>query len=670
MATGERSKLRTVRTWRLLINHNASDNMKKNLILFLFLFVWVTGAWSQDMAVADFSLDETDLTANLDGTTKYDQNGEKCALIKIFTTATGLTFDVGSLGVVEIIQKPGEIWLYVPHGVRRVTINHPQLGMCDYTFPTSIVKARTYRMRLVAGQVQTTVHRAVTSQYVVFKVSPSKGSVEINGQMLDIIDGGASVRLPFGTYDYTVRAPRYNPMSGKVTVNDPQNKHSVSVSLEPAFASVTMSVDADAEIWINDQKRGTRTFTGELSYGTYLVECRQQGHRSSQQEITLTKENAGQQISLPKPTPIYGSIDINSTPIEADIYIDDKKIGVSPMFVQDYLIGTHRVRLSKAGHSDFSQVITVEEGQTFEVNAKLDSGREVAISTAPGAEIFVDGKSVGNTQYTGNLTFGSHTIYAMLNGKRSGEKKIDIAVGNDKINIPLTFSDNLTFTVSGVQFSMAYVEGGTFEMGGSGSSVSGRPQPPIEVALSDYYIGQTEVTQALWIAVMGSNPSKYKGNDRPVTNVSWYDCQTFIKKLNSMTGKLFRLPTEAEWEYAARGGKYSHHYQYSGSNDIDKVAWYNGNPYGGKAHPVGKKKANELGLYDMSGNVDEWCNDWYGDYNNNPQTNPQGATSGKIKIFRGGCFYHMRACCHVAFRNGITPDVADVGTGFRLAMSK
>ena len=430
MATGERSKLRTVRPWRLLIIHNASDNMKKNLILFLFLFVWVTGAWSQDLAVADFSLDETDLTANLQGTTVLDQNGEKCALIKIFTTATGFTFDVGSLGVQKVEQKTGEIWLYVPHGVRRVTINHSQLGMCDYTFPTSIVKARTYRMRLVAGQVQTTVRKAVTSQYVIFKVSPLKGSVEINGQMFDVVDGGASVRLPFGTYDYTVRAPRYNPMSGKVTVNDPQNKHTVSVSLEPAFASVTMSVDADAEIWINDQKRGTRTFTGELSYGTYLVECRQQGHRSSQQEIILTKENAGQQISLPKPTPIYGSIDINSTPIEADIYIDDKKIGVSPMFVQDYLIGTHTIKLSKAGHSEFSQVITVEEGQTFEVNAKLENGREVAISTASGAEIFVDGKSVGNTQYTGNLTFGSHTAYAMLNGKRSGEKKIDIVVGN------------------------------------------------------------------------------------------------------------------------------------------------------------------------------------------------------------------------------------------------
>ena len=646
-------------------------SMRKFFLLFLYIYT-VLSSMAQDISVKSFSLDETDVTANLQGTTVLDQNGEKCALIKIFTTATGFTFDVGSLGVQKVEQKTGEIWLYVPQGVRRLTMNHAQLGKCEYTFTIPVEKAHTYNMELVAGEVQTIIKNAVTSQYVLFRVTPSNASVEIDGQMLEVRDGGASKRMPFGTYDYKVQAPRYYAKSGQVTVNDPQNKHIVNVSLEPAFSTVTMQVDADAEIWIDDTKCGTRTFTGELAYGTYLVECRQQGHRTSQKEVTITKENASQKITLPKPTPIYGSIDVNSSPLEANIYIDDKHVGTTPMLLPNYLVGTHRVRLSKAGHSDFSQVITVEEGQTFEVNAKLDSGREVAISTAPGAEIFVDGKSVGNTQYTGNLTFGSHTIYAMLNGKRSGEKKIDIAVGNDKINIPLTFSDNLTFTVSGVQFSMAYVEGGTFEMGGSGSSLSGHPQhPPIEVALSDYYIGQTEVTQALWKAVMGSNPSEYKGNGRPVTNVSWYDCQAFIKKLNSMTGKLFRLPTEAEWEYAARGGKYSHHYQYSGSNDIDKVAWYGGNPFGGKAHPVGKKKANELGLYDMSGNVEEWCNDWYGDYNNNPQTNPQGATSGKFKVCRGGDFSIARVCCHVAYREtAMRPDLSGAGTGFRLAMSK
>ncbi len=590
--------------------------MKKNLILFLFLFVWVTGAWSQDMAVADFSLDETDLTANLDGTTKYDQNGEKCALIKIFTTATGLTFDVGSLGVVEIIQKPGEIWLYVPHGVRRVTINHPQLGMCDYTFPTSIVKARTYRMRLVAGQVQTTVHRAVTSQYVVFKVSPLKGSVEINGQMLDIIDGGASVRLPFGTYDYTVRAPRYNPMSGKVTVNDPQNKHSVSVSLEPAFASVTMSVDADAEIWINDQKCGTRTFTGELSYGTYLIECRQQGHRSSLQEITLTKENAVQPISLPKPTPIYGSIDINSTPIEADIYIDDKKIGVSPMFVQDYLIGTHRVRLSKAGHSDFSQVITVEEGQTFEVNAKLEVNKKDAEST-----------------------------------------------------LTSVIKDKQKIMVAGLTFYLIPVEGGTFIMGSKASDAYGVDKPSHSVTLNDYYIGQTEVTQELWQAVMGNNPTYFTGRELPVENVTWDDCQTFIRKLNSITGKNFRLPTEAEWEYAACGGKKSNGYRYSGSDNINDVAWFENNS-GDKTHPVARKKPNELGLYDMSGNVQEWCSDLMTTYSNKPQVNPQGASYGRFRVVRGGNWYSNERTCNISDRRCYPPEHREFNLGLRLVMPK
>ena len=383
-------------------------SMKKFLLILSFGIYTVLSSIAQNISVKSFSLDETDVTANLQGTTVLDQNGEKCALIKIFTTATGFTFDVGSLGVQKVEQKTGEIWLYVPQGVRRLTMNHAQLGKCEYTFTIPVEKAHTYNMELVAGEVQTIIKNAVTSQYVLFRVTPSNASIEIDGQMLEVRDGGASKRMPFGTYDYKVQAPRYYAKSGQVTVNDPQNKHIVNVSLEPAFSTVTMQVDADAEIWIDDTKCGTRTFTGELAYGTYLVECRLQGHHTSQKEVTITKENASQKITLPKPTPIYGSIDVNSSPLEANIYIDDKHVGTTPMLLPNYLVGTHRVRLSKAGHSDFSQVITVEEGQTFEVNAKLESGREVAISTAPGAEIFVDGKSVGNTQYTGNLTFGSH----------------------------------------------------------------------------------------------------------------------------------------------------------------------------------------------------------------------------------------------------------------------
>ena len=144
-----------------------------------------------------------------------------------------------------------------------------------------------------------------------------------------------------------------------------------------------------------------------------------------------------------------------------------------------------------------------------------------------------------------------------------------------------------------------------------------------------YYIGQTEVTQALWEAVMENNPSHFKGLRKPVESVSWNDCQEFISKLNSLTGKRFRLPTEAEWEFAARGGNNSRGYKYGGGSNLDDVAWYKENS-GSRTHDVGTKLANELGLYDMNGNVLEWCSDWYGSYDNSSQTNPRGAESGLL----------------------------------------
>ena len=166
-----------------------------------------------------------------------------------------------------------------------------------------------------------------------------------------------------------------------------------------------------------------------------------------------------------------------------------------------------------------------------------------------------------------------------------------------------------TFMVNGVAFKMVKVAGGTFQMGAT--SEQGSDAFDDEIPIPDYYIGQTEVTQELWEAVMGSNPSYFKGdNQRPVENVSWKDCQEFIEKLNRLTGKNFRLPTEAEWEYAARGGNKSRGYKYSGSDNPDAVAWYKDNSRG-ETHPVAQKQSNELGLYDMSGNVCEWYYRYY-----------------------------------------------------------
>lgn len=166
---------------------------------------------------------------------------------------------------------------------------------------------------------------------------------------------------------------------------------------------------------------------------------------------------------------------------------------------------------------------------------------------------------------------------------------------------------------------------------------------------------------------MGSNPSYWKGDNLPVESVSWDDCQEFIRKLNSMTGQNFRLPTEAEWEFACRGGNNSRGYKYSGSNYIDNVAWYRDNS-GEKTHPVATKSPNELGIYDMSGNVWEWCADWYGDYSSGAPTNPKGPYDGSNRVDRGGSWNYGTRLCRSSYRIGNKPATRSYFLGLRLAL--
>ena len=225
--------------------------------------------------------------------------------------------------------------------------------------------------------------------------------------------------------------------------------------------------------------------------------------------------------------------------------------------------------------------------------------------------------------------------------------------------------------VNGQTFNMIKVEGGLFTMGATPemTKADNDEKPAHKVTLSTYYIGETEVTQELWKAVMGNNPSYFKGNNLPVESISWNDCQTFIRKLNNLTGKYFRLPTEAEWEFAARGGNNSALCQYSGNPDIDKVAWYGENS-GKKPHPVASKTANQLGLYDMSGNVWEWCQDWKGSYTIDDQIDPAGSSNGSFRINRGGCWGSNAWFCRSSTRCFIAPDRKRNYIGFRLALSK
>jgi formylglycine-generating enzyme required for sulfatase activity len=220
-----------------------------------------------------------------------------------------------------------------------------------------------------------------------------------------------------------------------------------------------------------------------------------------------------------------------------------------------------------------------------------------------------------------------------------------------------------------LDLEMVPITGGTFQMG---STDGGSDEEPVHsVTLSDFEISKYPVTQKLWRDIMGVDPPKlrFKGCDQcPVERVSWDDVQEFLKKLNARTGKTYRLPTEAEWEYAARGGNQSQGYEYSGSNDLKEVGWYRENA-GGKTHPAGRLKPNELELYDMSGNVWEWCSDWYGSdyYKNSPLSNPAGPDIGLVRVFRGGSWGSDPQYCRVAYRSYGTPSDRDSNVGFRLA---
>ena len=324
------------------------------------------------------------------------------------------------------------------------------------------------------------------------------------------------------------------------------------------------------------------------------------------------------------------------------------------------------------------------------------------------ATVLVDNKMVKGTNGVARTTLpvGQHSYVVACDGyeseegmvklKASAPSNIQITLTKEAVAIqqnivsqpavaqqpvvqaPIANSDNITIPVKdGISIDMVRVEAGTFTMGAEVDMTDPLyydEGPTHQVTLTnDYYMGKYEVTQALWKAVMGNNPSEFKGDNLPVESVSWDDCQDFLSKLNRITGKTFRLPTEAEWEYAARGGNKSRGYEYSGSNNPLDVAW-SGDNSGRKPHAVGTKQPNELGIYDMSGNVWEWCQDRYGEYNSSSQVNPTGANSGSHRVYRGGSWGSSACFCNSSFRGFnsliISSLIRDLKLGLRLVLSE
>ena len=322
--------------------------------------------------------------------------------------------------------------------------------------------------------------------------------------------------------------------------------------------------------------------------------------------------------------------------------------------------GLVKVQLAVAGAQFEGNVIGTPEYKTGEYWVYMSEGSYMLTVKHPNfVPLRVNFRDLNIPGIQSKITYELTLLIPQANATMEPFNPTDYS--NPKSSISVANNKNEAFTVKGVKFNMVYIEEGTFMMGRNFY----QQKPVHQVTLSSYFLGETEVTQELWKAVMGRNPSKHKGKKYPVENVSWEDCQEFIRKLNVLTGKKFRLPTEAEWEYAARGGKYANGYDCSGSNDMDKVGWYSNNS-GLTTHDVGLKSPNELGLFDMSGNVNEWCQDWFGEYLSGHQTNPTGPSSGSYRLHRGGDYSDKGLSVYT--RKNTSPDRKSKWIGLRLAL--
>ena len=344
--------------------------MRKIISIVMMVAAWM-GVAAQSLSVTDFKPLPNDLTANMAGTQVKDQNGEVAALIKVVTTQTGFTFEGGMAGIVKTQQRTGEIWVYVPHGIKKITILHQALGVLrDYYFPCAIEAACTYEMTLASGEVRTVVTQDAGASYLVLSVTPKKASVYVDGGMLDG-DGSGDymVALPYGEHQYRVEAGGYMPEAGVVQIG--KEKSVLNISLKSALATLTIATTtAGTEIFVNDKRMGTGSWSGSLGAGTYILEGRLAGYRSQKTSVTLAKQDE-KSVTLPALEAMYGMLNVSYKPVGAEVWVDGKKLGTSPDIFNNVLVGTHKVEIKKDGHVPYSESVTIAEGETKALTGAL-----------------------------------------------------------------------------------------------------------------------------------------------------------------------------------------------------------------------------------------------------------------------------------------------------------
>ena len=598
--------------------------IKRLFVSFILYLLVLSSVFAQKLTIESFKLSENDISAQTQP--RKDLNDRNCALVKV--QFVGIISEVEGNVVKPLVKHGNETWVYMPQGSRQLKILTQSYLPVMVTFADYGVEKmesnRTYILILVKPSGQNEPVDAGGNFYAI-SVQPKDAKVTVDGVLQgSSSDGEYSAMLPYGTHTYKVEAGGYISKSGSFSVSS-GDMTPISISLVSALATVSVTCPTPAvSLYVDKKSVGNVPWSGSLKEGMHLVEVKKNGYRSQQKTIRFSQQQK-LDVTFGELVAILGNLSVNYKPFGADVYVDGKKLGQSPRVFNGLLIGNHQVEVRKDGYTADKKSVTISEGQTMSISGTLASN-----------------------------------IASSSNGYASSSS---VSSSNNDISIPVK---------NGISIDMVKVDAGSFMMGATSEMQNpyGDETPVHQVILTnDYYMGKYEVTQALWQAVMGNNPSKFKGDNLPVESVSWKDCQKFISKLNKKTGRKFRLPTEAEWEYAARGGKKSRGYQYSGSSNISDVAWYAGNS-SNKTHPVGTKQANELGLYDLSGNVWEWCQDCHGSYVSSSQTNPIGVESGTFRVRRGGSWLNSAWGCRSSYRYCDAPDYCFNYIGLRLVLSE
>ena len=639
----------------------------------------------------------------------YDQNDVLCALIKVSVTNElkyPLVLENGSVGVTKREEREnGEYWFWVPYQTKNLLFSCKGYSAVD-PIPVKLEKGKVYRLTLRSdAQVQMFTNVSASFNFLKLRIEPADArdavvsigktsAYELDSQYA--VDGlyTSSVPLDYGTYYYQVEHPLYETSRGTVNVSETDVLY--PVRLQPAYGFLKLTSEpSGATVAVNGQRVGTTPWQSSEKMPKGTVEVRVQLNNYAVAQQTFTVQGNGQvEAHHIKLTPQFGTVTCRSEMSDAEIWVDQQQVGVGSWTGPLSSQGTHILEARKAGHQSQSISFTVASGETKTqtVGVPIPMYGTLILNAVPaGSEVWIDGEQRGVSPLVEQLLVGKHEIVLKKSGYEDEAFEVEIqhnqrrdekrtmkqavvagaASGSTRGGDKGSDAQGATLTADyGMEF--VFVEGGTFQMGATseqGADAYDDEKPVHSVTLSDYYIGKYEVTQAQWEAVMGSNPSDFKGYNLPVECVSWDDIQEFIAKLNQKTGKTYRLPTEAEWEYAARGGSKSKGYKYAGSNEIGEVAWYEANSgnSGNRTHPVGQKQPNELGLYDMSGNVYEWCQDWYGAYSSGSQTNPTGPASGTYRVLRGGT-WGSYASCRVSSRCTSSPSLGINDFGFRLVL--